>query len=108
MLFIFLLLGLFFSFAAFTTLPFLLLSPRGFIFYFSLAQGCLLMSASFYHGPLVYFKMMLCSKTNGPISMLYFGVTAANIYFSFFSKIGYIYTLGMIALQVLSIFFFLY
>ena len=52
--------------------------------------------------------MMICSKTNGPISFLYFGVTIANIYFSFFAKIGYLYTLGMIALQVLVVFFFLY
>jgi hypothetical protein len=68
----------------------------------------MLIAAGFYHGPLVYFKMMVCSRSNGPISLLYFGVTIANIYFSFFAKIGYLYTLAMIALQALAVFFFLY
>ena len=40
--------------------------------------------------------------------MLYISCTMANFYFSFFAKIGYLYTLAMIILQALLAFFFLY
>ena len=50
----------------------------------------------------------MCSKSNTPISLLYISCTTANLYFSFFKPIGYLYTLAMIILQALLVFFFLY
>ena len=108
MLFLFAAIGCFFLFASLTSLPFLLLAPRGFILYFSLAQMCFLISVSFYYGPCVYLKTLICSRSNAPISLIYISCTVANIYFSFFAKIGYLYTLGMIVLQALAVFFFIY
>ena len=90
--------GCLFLFASFTALPFLVISPAGFNMYFSLSSLCFLTSVSFYYGPCVYLKKLFCEWSNLPISVLYIGSTVAALYFSIFSKIGYFYTLGMIAL----------
>ena len=99
--------GCVFLLMSFTALPFLLLAPAGFNMYFSMASGCFLIAVSFYYGPCVYLGK-LCSRANLPISILYIGSTGASLYFSIFAKIGYLYTLGMIGVQALSVIFFIF
>ena len=51
---IFFAIGCLFLLAAFTSLPFILISPAGFNMYFSLCSVCMLTSVSFYYGPMNY------------------------------------------------------
>ena len=99
-------LGCLFLMASLTALPFVIISPSGFSLYFSMSSFCFLTSVSFYHGPCNYLKKLICNSTNLPISIMYIGSTAANLYFSLFKQIGYLYTMGMIAIQALSVAFF--
>ena len=106
MMFAFFGLGCLFFMASLTALPFVILSPSGFSMYFSMSSFCFLTAVSFYHGPCNYIKKLVCNYTNLPISLLYLGSTIANLYFSLFKQIGYLYTMGMIAIQALSVAFF--
>ena len=68
---------------------------------------CFLVSVSFYYGPCIYLSKIF-SGSNLLITILYLGSTGASLYFSLFAKIGYLYTLGMIAAQALSVVFFVF
>ena len=107
MMFVFFGTGCLFLLASLTSLPFIIISPAGFNLYFSMSSFCFLTSVSFYHGPCVYLKKLFCNKTNLPISVMYIGSTVASLYFSMFKHIGYLYTLGMIGVQALSVAFFI-
>ena len=100
--------GCLFLLASLTSLPLVILSPASFNMYFTLSSACFLLSVSFYYGPCVYLKKLVCNKTNLPISLLYLSSTGASLYFTFFAKIGYLYTMGMIGVQGLSVFFFVF
>ena len=90
--------GCLFLLTSLTSLPFIILAPAGFNLYFSMSSFCFLTSVSFYYGPCVYLKKLFCDRSTLPISVLYIGSTLASLYFSMFGKIGYLYTLGMIAI----------
>ena len=98
--------GCLFLLTSLTSLPFIILAPAGFNLYFSMSSFSFLISVSFYYGPCIYLKKLFCDTSNLPISLLYVGSTCASLYFSMFGKIGYLYTLGMIAVQALSVCFF--
>ena len=105
-MFIWFCIGALFIFMALTSLPFIIIAPSGFNCYFSMASLCFLISVSFYHGPCVYFQLIFLEKATLPLSLLYVASTLSSLYCSFFMKIGYFYTLGLIGLQSLSVVFF--
>ena len=96
--------GCLFGLAALTSLPFLLISPAGFNMYFSLFSTCLLISVSFYYGPMNYMKTLL-EKKNIMISMLYIGSTLASLW-TVFRGASYLWSIGLVILQGLSVSFF--
>merc|ERR1712216_46773 len=89
--------GCLFGLAAFTSLPFILISPAGFNMYFSLCSACMLTSVSFYYGPVNYLKTLF-EKKNIMISALYICSTLASLSTIFF-KVGYLYSIGLVVLQ---------
>ena len=106
MMFVFFGLGALFLMASLSSLPFIIIAPSGFNMYFSLASFSFLVSVSFFHGPCVYLQKILFDRSTLPISLLYLVSTMGSLYCSFFTKLGYLYTLGMIAIQALSVSFF--
>ena len=102
---IFFAVGCLFLLAAFTSLPFILISPAGFNMYFSLASTCMLVSISFYHGPCNYLKQLF-EKKNIMISMLYLCATLSSLA-SIFTGAGYLWSIGLVILQLVSISFFI-
>ena len=101
---IFFAIGCLFLLAAFTSLPFILISPAGFNMYFSMCSACMLTSVSFYYGPLNYLKTLF-EKKNIMISMLYLCSTIASLS-TIFIKVGYLYSIGLVGLQAVSVSFF--
>ena len=97
-------LGCLFLLAAATSLPFILISPAGFNMYFSLASTFMLLSVSFYYGPINYLKILFDRK-NIMISMLYVGSTIASL-MTIFTKAGYLWSIGLVVLQTVSLSFF--
>ena len=102
---IFFAIGCFFLMAAMTSLPFFLLSPSGFNIYFSLASTCMLASVSFFYGPLVYIKKLF-ARENLMISILYTASTIISLC-SLIFKMGYMYSIALALLQMVSLAFFL-
>ena len=96
MMAIFFAVGCLFLLAAVTALPFILISPAGFNMYFSLATTCLLVSVSFYYGPLNYLKTLF-EKKNLAISCLFLGSTLASLS-TIFVKSGYLWSIGLVIL----------
>ena len=90
---IFFAIGCLFLMAAMTALPFFLLSPSGFNTYFSLASTCMLVSVSFFYGPLNYIKK-LYARENLLISVIYTASTAASLASMFFAY-GYLYSIAL-------------
>ena len=97
--------GCLFLLAAITSLPFLLISPKGFNMYFSLASASFLISVSFYYGPLIYLKHLF-AKENLLISLLYLGSTLCSIYTIIFGA-GYLWSIALVVIQTLSLGFFI-
>jgi hypothetical protein len=88
--------GVFFLLAAFTSLPFILISPASFNMYFSMASSCMLTSVSFYYGPLNYVKTLFNAE-NRMISGMYVLSTFASLY-AIFSGAGYLWSIGLVML----------
>ena len=86
--------GCLFLLAAVTSLPFILISPKGFNMYFSLASASFLTSVSFYYGPLIYLKHLF-KKENLLISLLYVGSTFCSIYTIIFGA-GYLWSIVLV------------
>ena len=86
--------GCLFLLAAFTSLPFILISPAAFNMYFSLASTSMLVSVSFYYGPLNYFKHLF-ERKNIMISALYIGATLASLS-TIFVKTSYLWSIGLV------------
>ena len=91
--------------AAMTSLPFFLLSPSGFNIYFSLASTCMLTAVAFFYGPLIYIKK-LYARENLLISILYTASTIISLC-SLIIKMGYMYSIALAVLQMVSLAFFL-
>ena len=96
--------GCLFLLAAFTSLPFILISPAGFNMYFSLASFSMLTSVSFYYGPINYLKTLF-DKKNIMISMLYVGSTIMSLV-AIFTGSSYLWAIGLVVLQTVSVSFF--
>jgi hypothetical protein len=73
--------------------------------YFSLASTFLLISISFYYGPLNYFKSLF-EKEKILISTLYLVSTIASLS-TIFIKSGYLWSIGLIVIQAVSLSFFI-
>ena len=101
---IFFAIGSLFLLAAFTALPFILISPAGFNMYFSLSSACMMTSVSFYYGPMVYIKSLF-EKEKIMISTLYIVATLASLS-TIFIKAGYLWSIGLVIIQGLSLFYF--
>ena len=101
---IFFAIGSLFLLAAFTALPFILISPAGFNMYFSLSSTCMLISVSFYYGPMVYFKSLF-EKEKIMISTLYIVATLASLS-TIFIRAGYLWSIGLVIIQGLTLFYF--
>ena len=99
-------LGLVFLLASVTSLPFVILAPSGFCMYFSMSSFCFLISVAFYNGPSNYCHKLCCDVKTLPITLLYLGSTGASLYCSLFMSIGYVYTMSLIAVQTISVTFF--
>ena len=93
---IFFAIGCLFLLAAFTALPFILISPAGFNMYFSLASTSMLISVSFYYGPMNYAKQLF-EKKNLMVSMLFVCSTLASLS-TIFVKGGYLWSIGLVIL----------
>ena len=93
---IFFAIGCLFLLAAFTSLPFILISPAGFNMYFSLFSTSMLISVSFYYGPLNYIKQLF-EKKNIMVSMLFVVSTLASL-MTIFTKAGYLWSIGLVVL----------
>ena len=96
--------GCLFLLAAFTALPFILISPASFNMYFSLGSMSMLISVSFYYGPLNYAKSLF-ERKNIMISCLYIGATLASLSTIIF-KSGYLWSIGLVIIQFVSVGFF--
>uniref|UniRef100_A0A7S3IE43 Vesicle transport protein n=1 Tax=Strombidium inclinatum TaxID=197538 RepID=A0A7S3IE43_9SPIT len=96
--------GCLFLLAAFTALPFILISPASFNMYFSLSSAAFLTSVSFYYGPLNYLKKLF-SRENLMISLLYIGSTLSSIA-AIFMGASYLWAIGLVILQTVSLAFF--
>ena len=101
---IFFAVGCLFLLAAFTSLPFILISPAAFNMYFSLASTCMLVSVSFYYGPLNYLQSLF-ERKNIMVSTLYIGATMASLSTIIF-KTSYLWSIGLVIIQGISIAFF--
>ena len=93
---IFFAIGSLFLLAAFTALPFILISPAGFNMYFSLSSTCMMISVSFYYGPMVYFKSLF-EKEKIMISTLYIVATVASLS-TIFTGAGYLWSIGLVVI----------
>ena len=91
---IFFAVGCLFLLAAFTSLPFILISPAAFNMYFSLASTCMLISVSFYYGPLNYIKSLF-ERKNIMVSTLFIGATLASLSTILF-KTSYLWSIGLV------------
>ena len=91
---IFFAIGCLFLLAAFTSLPFILISPAGFNMYFSLFSTSMLISVSFYYGPLNYMKQLF-EKKNIMISMLFILSTVLSL-MTIFTRAGYLWSIGLV------------
>ena len=91
---IFFAVGCLFLLAAFTALPFILISPAGFNMYFSMASTCMLISVSFYYGPCNYLKTLF-SRKNAMISLLYLCSTFLSLY-AIFRGSSYLWTILLV------------
>ena len=101
---IFFSIGCLFLLAAFTALPFILISPAGFDMYFSLASTSMLISVSFYYGPMNYLRQLF-EKKNLMVSLLFVFSTLASLS-TIFIKSGYLWSIGLVILQGISLSFF--
>ena len=98
-------LGCLFLLASVTALPFIIISPGSFNMYFSLASTFLILSVSFYYGPLNYLKSLF-ERKNLLISSLYIGSTIASLS-TIFLKSGYLWSIGLVIIQAVSLSFFI-
>ena len=94
-----------FGLFAFTALPFILFSPASFNMYFSLCTMSLLITVSFYYGPIIYFKSLF-ERQNLVITLLYLASNLACISTIFFGA-SYFYSIGLLILQAVAVAFFI-
>ena len=92
----FLLFSVLFFFAAFTALPFILVSPRSFNLYFCFGSIFLQMALAFYYAPVVYLRKLFSSEGR-IISVVYILALFLDLYF-IWAGAGYLISLVLVAL----------
>ena len=93
-----------FFFAAFTALPFILITPRSFNLYFCFGSIFLQIALAFFYAPAVYLRKLFAEQ-NRAISGVYIISLLINLYF-IMSGAGYLVTILMVALQACALFYF--
>ena len=100
----FLFFAVLFFFAALTSLPMILLSPASFNLYFCFGSMFLQLALAFFYAPMVYLRKLF-GKENRIISAVYLSSLLLALYFAW-SGASYLAALGCVALQGLSLAFF--
>ena len=100
----FLFFSVLFFFAALTSLPMILLSPASFNLYFCFGSMFLQLALAFFYAPMVYLRKLF-SKESRLISAVYVSSLLLALYFAW-SGASYLVALGCLALQGLSLSFF--
>ena len=100
----FLFFSVLFFFAALTSLPMILLSPASFNLYFCFGSMFLQLALAFFYAPMVYLRKLF-SKETRLISAVYVSSLLLALYFAW-SGASYLVALGCLALQGLSLAFF--
>ena len=101
---VFLLFSVLFFFAAFTALPFILISPRSFNLYFCFGSIFLQVALAFFYGPVAYMKKLFVAE-NKLISVIYMASLVVDLYF-IWAGAGYLMTILLVALQGCSLAWF--
>ena len=99
----FLLFSVLFFFAAFTSLPFILVSPRSFNLYFCFGSIFLQLALAFYYAPLVYLRKLFSSEGR-LISAVYMLSLLLDLYF-IWAGAGYVISLVLVGLQGVALTF---
>mmetsp|Transcript_28230 Transcript_28230/g.37659 ORF Transcript_28230/g.37659 Transcript_28230/m.37659 type:complete len:158 (+) Transcript_28230:179-652(+) len=94
---VFLIVSVLFFFAAFTALPFILVSPRSFNLYFCFGSIFLQLAMAFFYAPMAYVRKLF-TQENRAISTIYFMALIVDLYF-IWSGAGYLMSVLMVALQ---------
>ena len=93
----FLIVSVLFFFAAFTALPFILVSPRSFNLYFCFGSIFLQLALAFFYAPMTYIRRLF-SAQNRIISSIYFVSLLVDLYF-IWSGAGYFLSVLLVILQ---------
>ena len=93
---VFLIVSVLFFFAAFTALPFILISPRSFNLYFCFGSIFLQVALAFFYAPLTYARKLFNSD-NRLISGIYFTALLVDLYF-IWAGAGYLLTFLLVGL----------
>ena len=101
---VFLVFSVIFFLAAFTALPFILISPRSFNLYFCFGSIFLQMALAFYYAPMVYLRKLF-STEGRIISVVYILSLMLDLYF-IWAGAGYIISLLLVAVQGCALAFF--
>ena len=94
---VFLVFSVLFFFAAFTALPFILVSPRSFNLYFCFGSIFLQLALAFFYAPMAYLRKLF-TKENRIISSIYITALLVDLYF-IWSGAGYLMTVLLVVLQ---------
>ena len=94
---IFLVFAILFFLAAFTALPFILISPRSFNLYFCFGSIFLQLALAFFYAPMVYLRKLFSSEGR-IISTLYVSSLILDLYF-IWAGAGYIISLLLVTVQ---------
>ena len=101
---VFLIVSVLFFFAAFTALPFILISPRSFNLYFCFGSIFLQLALAFFYAPMTYMRKLF-NQENRNISIIYIGALLVDLYF-IWAGAGYLLTFLLVLLQGCSLAWF--
>ena len=101
---VFLIVSVLFFFAAFTALPFILISPRSFNLYFCFGSIFLQVALAFFYAPLTYARKLFNSD-NRLISGIYITALLVDLYF-IWAGAGYLLTFLLVGLQACALSWF--
>ena len=94
---VFLIVSVLFFFAAFTALPFILVSPRSFNLYFCFGSIFLQLALAFFYAPMAYLRKLF-SQESRIISSVYILALVIDLYF-IWSGAGYLMSVLLVGIQ---------
>ena len=93
---VFFIVSVLFFFAAFTALPFILVSPRSFNLYFCFGSIFLQLALAFFYAPMAYIRKLF-TQENRVISTIYFFALLIDLYFIWIGA-GYLMSVLLVGL----------